>query len=167
MVMTCSEHGPFGQVAAAPAVRIASRVRILVLVAMSPDSRSQVTMLKQFVVMAQRTSLETAGVLCVDMPGACFFSPSPFGDLHMAMCIQCSELRRRPLDAPKHDRLQPAGTCCYRAMNCAVLVKYFRCRICVTRGTYQRRQRLSHRVARDLMHGRDAASPQLIIRGPR
>lgn len=60
----------------------------------------------------------------------------PIGDAHMTMCNQCNELRRRPLDAPKHGQLQPAGTCCYRAMNCVITVEHFRCRVCVTRWEY-------------------------------
>lgn len=54
----------------------------------------------------------------------------------MIMCIQCNELRRRPLDAPKHGQLQLAGMRCYRTMNCVITVEHFRCRICVTRWEY-------------------------------
>lgn len=35
-----------------------------------------------------------------------------------------------------HDQLQRAGTCCYRAMNRAVTVEHFRCRICGSRWEY-------------------------------
>ena len=54
----------------------------------------------------------------------------------MAMCIACSELKRRPLDAPRHDQLEPAGTCSYRSMNRAITVEHFRCRNCALRWTY-------------------------------
>lgn len=54
----------------------------------------------------------------------------------MPMCTACSEIDRRTLDARKHDQLQPTETLCYRAVNRAITIERYRCRICGSRWEY-------------------------------